>query len=377
MAFNGTGTFVRLYSWVTDALNSIPISSSRMDDDTDDIATGLSNCITKDGQTTITANIPMNSKKFTGLTNGSARTDSITLGQVQDGTYTALGTLGGAADAYTAAPSPAITAYSATMQYSAKIQATNLTTTPYLQISGIATPASTAVIKKYNSAGAEIAVEASDLLTDKIYHFDRNPGNTGWIVTNPEKIYINAINITAASEANKGVAEIATDAESALAADDTKMITPKKQRIIQVVNTQSGAVMSGVQSIPFDDTIPQSTEGNQYLTLAITPTNASNILYIKVSLILSGSVLGTNIVAALFQDSTAGALAAAFTTTAQDYAVTLNFTYKMTAATTSSTTFKVRAGADGVSTVTLNGISSARRLGGVASSSITITEVKA
>lgn len=194
MAFNGTGTFVRLYNWVTDKTNSVPITASRMDSEMDGFATGLSNCITKDGQTVLTADIPMASHKLTGLSVGSARTDSISVGQVQNGQFTALGTTGGAADAYTASPSPAITAYVATMQYSAKISATNLTTTPYLQVSSIASPASTAVIKKYNSAGAEIAVEAGDLLSGKIYHFDRNPANDSWIVVNPEKPYINSAN---------------------------------------------------------------------------------------------------------------------------------------------------------------------------------------
>jgi len=164
MAFNGTGTFVRLYNWVTDKNNSIPITASRMDAETDGIATGLSNCITKDGQTTISANIPFNSKKITGLAVGSARTDSINVGQVQDGQFTYLGTTGGAADAYTLSPSPAITAYVASMRFWAKIAATNATATPYLQISSIGTPASDAVIKKLDASKAEIAVEASDML---------------------------------------------------------------------------------------------------------------------------------------------------------------------------------------------------------------------
>jgi len=198
MAFNGTGTFVRLYNWVTDKTNSVPITASRMDAEEDGFATGLSNCITKDGQTTVTANIPMNSFKFTGLGVGNARTNSLTLGQVQDGQFTALGTTGGAADAYTATPSPAITAYTATMQYSAKIHATNLTTTPTLLISAI----SGGTIKKWNAAGAEIAVEASDLLTGKIYHFHRNPANDGWIVENPEKPYIAGTNIVGLTATN-------------------------------------------------------------------------------------------------------------------------------------------------------------------------------
>jgi hypothetical protein len=58
MAFNGTGTFARIHSWVSDKANSIKILASRMDSEMDGFATGLSTCITKDGQTTTTAKIP-------------------------------------------------------------------------------------------------------------------------------------------------------------------------------------------------------------------------------------------------------------------------------------------------------------------------------
>ena len=182
MAFNGTGTFLRLYSWATDKINSIPITASRVDAEMDGMATGLSNCITKDGQTTISANIPFNSFKATGLGVGTARTDAITVGQVQDNQFLYLGTTSGTADAYTLAPSPAITAYTATQQFTAKISATNLTTTPYLQVSAIANPASTAVIKKLSATKTEIAVNIGDLIANGIYTFKRNSANDAWIV---------------------------------------------------------------------------------------------------------------------------------------------------------------------------------------------------
>ena len=182
MAFNGTGTFLRLYNWATDKINSIPITASRVDAEMDGMATGLSNCITKDGQTTISANIPFNSFKATGLGVGTARTDAITVGQVQDNQFLYLGTTSGSADAYTLAPSPAITAYTATQQFTAKISATNLTTTPYLQVSSIASPTTTAVIKKLSATKTEIAVAIGDLVANGIYTFKRNSANDAWIV---------------------------------------------------------------------------------------------------------------------------------------------------------------------------------------------------
>lgn len=196
MAFNGAGTFLRVYNWVTDKANGIKIVASRMDGEFDNIANGLSNCITKDGQTIITANIPLANYKLSGLGSGSARTDSINLGQVQDGTYTYLGTTGGSADAYTLTPSPSITAYATTQRFWAKINATNLTTTPYLQISALANPTTTAVIKKLSATKTEIAVEVSDLLINGLYEFQRNSANDAWILLNPEKSTIRATTST-------------------------------------------------------------------------------------------------------------------------------------------------------------------------------------
>lgn len=57
MAFNGSGLFVRLYNWVTDKANSIPITASRMDGEMDGFAAGLSNCVTRDGQGQPAANL--------------------------------------------------------------------------------------------------------------------------------------------------------------------------------------------------------------------------------------------------------------------------------------------------------------------------------
>ena len=67
MAFDGAGTFLRLYSWVVDATNSVKIRADRHDDEDNNFAAGLSNCITKDGQTSVTQNIPFNSRRIISL----------------------------------------------------------------------------------------------------------------------------------------------------------------------------------------------------------------------------------------------------------------------------------------------------------------------
>ena len=156
----------------------------------------------------------------------------------------------------------------------------------------------------------------------------------------------------------------------------TGTITGVPGAVLQMVNSSTGAVATGTTLIPSDDTIPQNTEGNEYMTLAVTPRGATNNLRIDVVVQVSSSAGGGRMVAALFQDSTANALAVS----TQGFIdankpMMLSFTHYMTAGTTSATTFKVRVGAAQAGTTTFNGVSGGRLYGGVSSSSITITEV--
>ena len=80
MAFNGSGTFARLYSWETDRDADVAITASRMDDEMDGFATGLSTCIAKDGQTTTTASIPFAAGATFGAAATPATNDAAALG---------------------------------------------------------------------------------------------------------------------------------------------------------------------------------------------------------------------------------------------------------------------------------------------------------
>jgi hypothetical protein len=77
MAFNGAGVFSRIYSWITDRNSGIKILASRMDQEMDGFATGLSNTICRDGQSTITQDIPFNNRKITDLGNATADADAL------------------------------------------------------------------------------------------------------------------------------------------------------------------------------------------------------------------------------------------------------------------------------------------------------------
>jgi len=150
--------------------------------------------------------------------------------------------------------------------------------------------------------------------------------------------------------------------------------------VLQVVNYTTGAVATGTGTIPSDDTIPQNTEGDQYMSLAITPISATSKLVIDVVGQFANAAGGGRFMMALFQDTTANALAAStqgFVDAGKP--LMLSLIHYMTAGTTSSTTFKVRAGTLSAApgTTTFNGTGGGRLLGGVSSSSITIWEIAA
>lgn len=144
--------------------------------------------------------------------------------------------------------------------------------------------------------------------------------------------------------------------------------------VVQVQYQELVTSSTGTTTIPFDDTIPQNTEGDEYLSKAITPTNTNNILKIDV-VVFCGSGSDDSKVVALFKDSDASAIAAGFHRMGINTGGGIKFSHFRTAGSTSAQTFKVRAGGQG-GTFRINGADSSRRFGGVLVSSLCITEIK-
>ena len=148
-----------------------------------------------------------------------------------------------------------------------------------------------------------------------------------------------------------------------------------KGMVIQVKNFQTSEPSTTTTTIPHDNTIPQNTEGKEFMSLAITPTTSSSKLLITITVL--GAMTGASyIVAALFKDNDANAISVSNTDIrAANYPTTLTFSHYMEAGTTNEITFKVRAGPDTAATLTINGVGGARKFGGVAPTSITIMEI--
>jgi hypothetical protein len=125
--------------WTGDASLGIGIEAGRHDTQDDDFATGISNCIAKDGTNYPTSDLNMNNQRHTAVGNATARNHYAALGQIQDGSVIWCGTAGGTANALTLTPSPAITTYVAGQRF-LFLAAANNTAAATLQVSGIATP---------------------------------------------------------------------------------------------------------------------------------------------------------------------------------------------------------------------------------------------
>lgn len=158
-----------------------------------------------------------------------------------------------------------------------------------------------------------------------------------------------------------------------LLATDTKL----PGELVQIQQNATGAVATGTTTIPLDDTIPdQSTDGNSFMTQAITPTSAANLLFIETQAHLSNSA-GTHNIGALFQDSTPAALAAAEDTAATSIISQVKIYHAMLAGTTSATTFKLYGGTATAGTTTFNGTSGSRLFGGALNSYLVVREIMA
>jgi hypothetical protein len=163
LAYNGSGVFSLVSG--NPVITGTTISSTWANNTLSDIANnGLTNCLTKDGQTTPTANLTMGNFRLTALANATASTDAITAGQVQDNALTVLSSVSGT-DTITASSSPAIVAYATGSRFQFVSAGANTTTSPTLNINGLGAKN----IKKVGAISLAIGDIASGQMVDVIY----------------------------------------------------------------------------------------------------------------------------------------------------------------------------------------------------------------
>lgn len=190
MPFNGSGVFQRVYNWANDKAAGIKIRADRMDNEMNGFATGLSTCITKDGQTTVTANLPMATFRHTNVGNGVNRTDYAALGQAQDDLIN-WAAAGGTANAITATYSPAITTLSDGQMCYVRASAANTTTNPTFSPNGLT---ARTIVKNGNQALVAGDIFGANHELALRYHL----AGTRWELLNPAQ---NTDSITAGGAA--------------------------------------------------------------------------------------------------------------------------------------------------------------------------------
>lgn len=159
MPRNGSGAMTRVHDWTVDAAAQVPITASRVDDDTDDIANEITNSVAKDGQSTMSGNLKMGNNRVTGMGAGTALTDASTLQQTLINGLTYMASTG-SANAYVLTPSPAITAYADGQAFAFKANFTN---------SGAATVAISGLTAQAIKKRGSTALDAGDITSGSIY----------------------------------------------------------------------------------------------------------------------------------------------------------------------------------------------------------------
>lgn len=147
--------------------------------------------------------------------------------------------------------------------------------------------------------------------------------------------------------------------------------------VVKTSITPYNTTSTGTTTIPFDNTIPQVGEGTEFMTVAYTPTATGNKIRVTATIYGAYSVAAT-VTAALHQNGAANAIAAvAAQTTTTNQNIQLNLVWEITAPSTSAITFSIRVGGSTAGTFTFNGNNGAAVFGGVVSSALVVTEIKA
>lgn len=145
-----------------------------MDAEFDGIVDGLENCVTLDGQTTPSANLPMGAFRHTNVGAATSRSHYGRVAELQDGTIWKAASPGGTGDAMTGTVTPAPSAYTAGMIVQIIAPGTNTVTTPTININGLGAK----TIRKHQAALAVGDIASGDtiwLVYDGTYFEYINP----------------------------------------------------------------------------------------------------------------------------------------------------------------------------------------------------------
>jgi len=230
MSLNGSGVFT-VNSAGQPVVSATLITSAAFNAFTADVATALSTAIYKDGQQTVTANIPFGGFKLTNVGLATAGTDAATLNNILAGTGVYVATVGGTGDVITLTPSPAIAAYAAGQAFWFIASGAN-TTNVTVAVSGLTAKAIT--------KNGTTALIAGDIPSSKLIGI-RYDGTQFQLVGSGDATYSAApfIDSTALVKGSADASKLWRVEVDGLTASTTRVYTPADQDVTQA-NTWVG-----------------------------------------------------------------------------------------------------------------------------------------
>ncbi len=310
MARNGSGTYAAPINAWNPALNGVSATAADWQTLLNDLVAAMTQSVSADGQTPITGNLAMGGNKLTGLGAGTGTGQSLRFEQLFD--------QGTEADLASGATTDIGVQNTNFLQVTGTTTITSFGTTyrgpRFVRFSGALTLTHNATTLILPGA-ASILTVAGDVAIVVPVATAGTP--TGWKVVGYQRaagmpatagpLASSGITGAAASGANNDITSLAALSSVPTVVATSISSSAKVKQIIEatpyVTYTSTGVV------IPYDDTIPQITEGLEIMTVTITPTNATNRLRLEFNGSFGISSAGS-VSVALFQDATAGALAA-------------------------------------------------------------------
>jgi hypothetical protein len=144
--------------------------------------------------------------------------------------------------------------------------------------------------------------------------------------------------------------------------------------VLQVIQSQTAALINLSTLIPTDNTIPQSNEGAEILTATITPSGSSSKILVFANVFVSMSPANWSC-AAIFQDAGVNALSATSNFQATNTAASnLQLVHMLIAGSTAATTIRLRVGPNS-GTACVNGSAGYGIFGGVGNTTLTLMEI--
>ena len=252
MSFNGTGTFL-INTAGQPVVTGTTITSTAFNALTADLATGLSTAITKDGQTVVTGNIPLNGFKVTGVGAPTSTNDALTYNQPALVSTLIIGSLNGILVGN--GSSSAITAATAGVDY--VVPSIASTYTAKQTFNGTSSVLST----KFVNASETVTVSATaatgtinyDVTTQSVLYYTSN-ATANWTV-----------NLRASSGTSMNTA-LATGESITLAFLVTQGATAYYNNVVQVDGSTGGVTTKWLNAVPSAG-IPSSINTYSYTVI--------------------------------------------------------------------------------------------------------------